>query len=318
MIWRGNTLLLNGIGRAAGAGAPIGQPSALLQPPAASSKHPQHLCLSGGLTCVFQMGIPSAERNPKKGQEGMQVKLRLFAPGFKSQRCLNKALAERLPGLLPFLKYRRDSGKMPKGRGQKSRQELDLGSSPLGRWGSVGNVRLGCSPPTSLLCRDTTAGHKDPCRDHLASPISSGMLLCEQGPSPPRLIHPPGCNEAPGGQQQPGVLQTAPFPPARGGKTAQHTWAQTAQGCQEVWRWPQGGDPRPSATPCLQPPHFQPPTPTFHLPAPPPEHRCASADLCCHLPATPHRAAASPPSPPPAPHHAGARLRHRDAPWWGL
>lgn len=64
----------------------------------------------------------------KKGQEGVRVKLRLFAPGFKSQRCLNKTSAESLPGLLPFLKYRRDLGKMPKGRGQKSRQELDLGA----------------------------------------------------------------------------------------------------------------------------------------------------------------------------------------------
>lgn len=73
VIWRGSTLLLSGIRRAAGAGAPIGQPSAPLQPPAASSKHSQHLCLSGGLTCVFQMGIPSAECSPKKkGRRGCE------------------------------------------------------------------------------------------------------------------------------------------------------------------------------------------------------------------------------------------------------
>lgn len=136
VIRRGSTLFLNGIRRAAGAGAPIGQPSALLQPPAASSKHCQPLLLSAPLCSKREFPLLSAAP-PKKGRGGRQAKLRLFAPGFKSQRCLNEALAKSLPGLLPFLKYRRDSGKMPKGRGQKAGQELGLGSSPLGRGGSV-------------------------------------------------------------------------------------------------------------------------------------------------------------------------------------
>lgn len=82
VIRRGSTLFLNGIRRAAGTGAPIGQPSALLQPPAASSKHCRPLLLSAPLCSKWEFPLLSAA--PPKKRAGGAAK--------PSCVCLHRAL----------------------------------------------------------------------------------------------------------------------------------------------------------------------------------------------------------------------------------